>query len=815
MPSTARLACLAVLPVLALVGPAFAQSGDDGFIDGASATAAKHWQTALAALVNGDAAAAETAFGELLAGEPSALRMALLESRSVARNESPGGIILLDQDAATGKLSENGAKVAALLAAGREQLNQADDGWYFASIGRFDVAGANLSALIVAGPDPIALLEFTQRMPQREQLMVDLIDNPVMGDSAREVLRVVAEGERRIKADPLRVQQNIARLAGPPRAFENATARLRESGEYAVPFMIQALRDSSKPELTTPIMRSLPQLDRGGLNPLVQALKADDASTRRAVIELLAQIPYWQSVPYLVRLRDDQQTPGDLRAAAEKALTALGALGVSVDTKLTPDMAFYQLGRAYYDNQPSLAADARLEVANVWYWREGLLQNKQVPTAIFDEVMCMRACEEALLINPEMKPALALWVAANLRRESQLPDGASDATRPAGFPTAAYFAQSAGPEYCLAALLLAVDDKDAAVAAGLIAALRNTAGPAALTGEAGGRQPLADALSFPDRVVRIRAALALAAAMPQQKFRGDQNLLPVLSEALMLHGGAKNALLVEPNAEIANQVAAALRAAGYETVAATSFFDGMKQARADLPGLDLIVLASDLAGPVVADALQQLRGEFQFAATPVLVIAKPGDAAAVRALQRANARVREIPPAVDPDALATAISMVSRSSGATPITPELGASLALESAQVLLGLAVTANALFPLDSLEPALVNALGAADPSLRITAAQVLGFLKSPSAQAAVAKVALADGEDEAIRIAMFAALAESAKRHGSQLLADQIQSLLGVVRSDSASMPLKTAASQALGALNLPGNTASEMVRAAHGG
>ncbi len=136
-----------------------------------------------------------------------------------------------------------------------------------------------------------------------------------------------------------------------------------------------------------------------------------------------------------------------------------------------------------------------------------MLQNMPVPTEIFNEIMCMRCCEEALLADHGHKEALALWLAANYRREAQLPEDTFDPTRMENFPIPAYFAQAAGAEYCLLALARAVDDVDPAVALGMIDALQRTAGPASLVTDSLGRLPLAEALSFPDRMVRIRAAL--------------------------------------------------------------------------------------------------------------------------------------------------------------------------------------------------------------------------------------------------------------------------------------------------------------------
>ena len=318
-----------------------------------------------------------------------------------------------------------------------------------------------------------------------------------------------------------------------------------------------------------------------------------------------------------------------------------------------------------------------------------MLQNIEVPTAIFNEIMCMRCCEEALLLDHDFKPALALWIAANFRREAQLAEGETDYTRPDNYPSAAYFAQSAGAEYCLMALARGVDHGDPAVALGSIEALQKTAGSASVLSYGAERQPLAEALSFPDRMVRIRAALALGNALPSQQFHNYQNLMPVLSEALMLHGGASNALVIDANAESANNAATALRAAGYNVITESTLLPGLEKVRTELPGLDVILLASDIETPGLAEAVTQLRGEFRFAAVPVVIVIKPSQSEMVDEFARGDYRLGQI--TVDPDVndLVEEITAVSKAVGASAITPAVGSGLALESTLVLGLLAIT------------------------------------------------------------------------------------------------------------------------------
>ena len=64
------------------------------------------------------------------------------------------------------------------------------------------------------------------------------------------------------------------------------------------------------------------------------------------------------------------------------------------------------------------------------------------------------------------------------------------------------------------------------------------------------------------------------------------------------------------------------------------------------------------------------------------------------------------------------------------------------------------------------------------------------------------------------MFTALAEAAKHRGNQLPDELVAELTTIAESDE-NMVIRTAASRTLGALNLPGNPASVIIRNQYGG
>ena len=283
--------------VWGILPPADAQSVDEGFATGGAAAAWELWQPAMQAILSRNTAEAEKLFTELLDRNPSPFRIALMADRTMNRTTLGGAILLLEQDLEAKALEASGQRVAEMLAEGREQMAQADDGWYFSALGRFDVAKANFQALLDSKPDAVALLEFTDQVAQRRDVLLRLTDNEIVGEAVRGVLKTLEHGEELIKADPVRIKHRIDQLAGPPRAFQNSVALLAQSGEWAIPFMVEYLRDREKQALTQPILRALPQIGRAGINPLVYAIRVDNPVVQTHLVRILGQVGYAQARP--------------------------------------------------------------------------------------------------------------------------------------------------------------------------------------------------------------------------------------------------------------------------------------------------------------------------------------------------------------------------------------------------------------------------------------------------------------------------------------------------------------------------------------
>ncbi|MBN1491338.1 MAG: hypothetical protein JXA69_15600 [Phycisphaerae bacterium] len=700
---------------------------------------------------------------------------------------------------------------------------------HFAKMGRFREADAYATALLAREDcQPEAMLALAEKYRNSRETLIQIIAGTDIRDSAEKVLAVIREGEVLKRKSAEQITGAIELLAGDPTQRLVGLNRLQHAGEYAVPWMVAALADATKKEMQPYIRRALPKVGRLAVNPLVVALRIPQDAVRETLLDVLAELGYPQALPYAKQIAEDAAQPDSVRETARRAVTQILARDPSLGDRPAAG-AFLDLAEQYFVGTASLEADPREDLANVWYLREGQLIAIPVPREIFDEVQCMRACQDALAIQSELPDAVALWLAANFRREAQLgmdvrsvePDerAANDKTRPDEYPRSIYFARCLGPRYAHLTLTRAVKDRDAAVALGAVTALDGIASASELVGPEDVKQALTLALSFPDVLVRIKAALALARALPPQDFPGARQVVPILASALDLRA-ATNVLIVDPNDESRQLLADWAKRANAQVVASANFVDAVAQAHRDLTKVDLILLASDMEAPDADDALKKIHKDDKLELSPVVLVVKPTGAPVRLKIEAMDKRVGRVHlqkwAGLSDDevtelgqALTAAWNRAGDAYGHRTIDENEALQLSLVAADALRLIATTGTSVFEFGAAEDALVRACGHPTEEMRIAAAAVLAWSSSPAAQGAIARLALDPEGSDAQRIAVFGILAESAKRVGRQMVDDLVEALTTATLEEP-KLTIRTAASQALGAMNLAGGRAAEIIR-----
>ena len=116
-------------------------------------------------------------------------------------------------------------------------------------------------------------------------------------------------------------------------------------------------------------------------------------------------------------------------------------------------------------------------------------------------------------------------------------------------------------------------------------------------------------MNYPDRRVRIEAAFALAQSLPTAGFSGQDQVVPLLADALS-QTGKPAVLVIEGDSGRRNAMAEAFRGKGYKVNAAADVTEGVAQAQ-QMPGVDVVVVDSALGNGPARRAYEQCRAEPQ------------------------------------------------------------------------------------------------------------------------------------------------------------------------------------------------------------
>jgi len=405
-----------------------------------------------------------------------------------------------------------------------------NDFLHYTKIGRYDLAKGYGQTILDGNPDPVALLNFTVANPQGFEILSRIHQYKPDADLAAvtdQILALIETGRNVRRADPELIVQEVKRLGTTARGKMIGTKRLQEAGEYAIPFMLDALADPDQRENFTHVTETLPKIGQSAIRPLTAALQTENNGLKSEILKALGKIGYPQSLPYLRYVMKNDASVEMRREAA----VAIQAIDPTAQSAPAAEL-FFQLAEKYYYHHESLAPVSKAGKTNVWFWstEKRRLVWRPVDSVLFHEVMAMRTSEWALRADPGFGLAIGLWQASFFKAE------ATGLTMPVyfgeGHANAYVYGTTAGPVYLLQALARALNDKDTAVALAATEALIATTGSKTIFYPVGPKQPLLSALVYGDTAVRTSAAIAIAQAGPRGQFGESDMVVKNLTAAI-------------------------------------------------------------------------------------------------------------------------------------------------------------------------------------------------------------------------------------------------------------------------------------------
>ena len=413
-----------------------------------------------------------------------------------------------------------------------------EDDWndflHYTVIGRFDLASGFAQKIIDSNSDPVTLLKLSEDNPRGYAILVRVSsNNPEIAPLATKILDIIEKGRLVRRTNPEIITEEIKRLNSTVRGKYTAIERLRNAGEYSIPYMLDALADEQRKEEFANITSALPEVGRAAIRPLTAALAMDNTAVKAEIIKALGKIGYPESLGYLKYIAENDSSE-QLRNLAVASINQID----SANAGKTAAELFFQTAENYYYKADSLAPISDGNSANIWFWdkQAARLVRLQVKKTYFYELMTMRCCEWALRADKDFGGAISLWLSAFFRTDGKSIEYPEYFGK--GHADAMTYATTAGPEYLHGVLERAVKDNDSVIALGAVEALAKNAGEKSLMYRLQTSQPLIEALSFNDRSVRYSAAIALTMAEPAEKFTESELVVNNLAEAITAQADA-------------------------------------------------------------------------------------------------------------------------------------------------------------------------------------------------------------------------------------------------------------------------------------
>lgn len=690
---------------------------------------------------------------------------------------------------------------AAAPVSGQESPRQLlDDFVHYALIARPDLAAAKAQVLLESG---ITNAEMADLIDE-DRTLVERFDRaiswaqfvPELEDIAADLAQRIEKGRLDLARQPDRIERAIEMLVGTRRGQLLARVRLEEAGEYALPALLRTITDGEDQQLKLQCETMIREIGRQAVTPLCAALPNLDPVNQRIVCDLLGEIGWPHAAPYLAERSRNETVDAIVRDAAARAFRRVGGVNGDLST------LYSNLGRQYFNQVNSLVAFP-YEPTNIVWSFDGGLETQPVATAIYSEVMAMQLAAKALRLDPANRPALGLFVAANLKRENDLPAGESDPIYGESDYTPEFYATVFGTEVCLDVLGVAIDSLDTPLVRDAMVALADTTGGANLFLSGARRQPLLEALQYPDRRVRYEAALILGQALPDKGFAGDYVVVGLLASAVRT-GNRVFALVIAPDEEDRRVRSSQLEDLGFDIVGSGPDVAVAGPAIAEAIGIDLILIktpSTDAARQTVAD----LRVRTKTSATPVLILAGRLEFPDLMQDFASDAWVQVVPSNVINEAFGASIdTLMERASGGR-LTEAEAEVYAIDALSALRDIAISNSPVYDIVDAAPALIDAIETRSGGTLLLVADILALIDSDEAQRTLFSAALAATGDE--QIELLDRVAVSVKRYGGRTEPHHVNALLDLVKQ--ASGDLAEAAATVHGALNLPSDAALELI------
>ena len=509
--------------------------------------------------------------------------------------------------------------------------------------GKHDLAAIFLQKFVQSTPTDKDLLDIEERYGTTAFKMLRTVpkwsDDPKVEKQARDNVEAINKqayvATEAVLRNPTRVNKYIRNLGATYEERAFAELELKRTGDYAIPFMVEALRKSIEPAISSGILGAIPKLEANTMAGWVAALDALEPGQQYGVLAallsrddflILLSMAQTDIRPILWRFVGDPNGNPTLR---KFAVETLGRMVPDFDKRL-PETELTAIAKTFADRKARYQSakvnpDGSASTVPVWVWDakdQKLVKKDDVPVSQAEEYYGLRAARWALERRADYEPAQVMVLTLATERavyRSNFADVAK--TDPA-----VYKLLADAPTTVMTDLLdRSLVEKRTALVFAITQALGDRAEKEPALSAPGKPSLFERALNYPDPRVALAAANALlrSAAPVEPRLRG--RVIEVLKRAAAADAGVPGtakgqALLADPDRRRADDTAAILRSMGYDVEVFAVGRDLLRRV-ARSSDFDLILIDHHIPNPELVDVVGHLRADLNASRRPILVIA--------------------------------------------------------------------------------------------------------------------------------------------------------------------------------------------------
>jgi CheY-like chemotaxis protein len=609
--------------------------------------------------------------------------------------------------------------------------------------------------------------------PNLNQAIRDKINKETRAN-VEELIARVSNVLQKYLANADRMKQLIKTLPASDDDRTYAVRQIKRSGAMAVPYLIEALRQTpTTDDLHQILLDTLAQLDETCELPILAALDFKEPGLRIELIGVLKNRADPRAVAELWHIAANQDS-----GASKQATEALAYfLGTS---NLPPaKQALTREAEKYYQHKVTFSNP---EAVQIWRAENNQLTPSTANASQAEEYYALRYARQALDIDPAYRPAQLVFLSTALEKGYER--AGIDQPLEKGAPEVKELLKVVNGDLVKAVLQRALDERRLPVILGAVRALGDRGETSAARTEPGRLPLLVQALDYPDRRVQLAAADALLRMPGRPLYGAKARVVDVLRRALA-GSAAATVLIGDANSSRAETVAQALRKAGFDAVAVRSGREVMSRLNT-ASDVDAVLVDSGISYPELPFLLGQLRADVNSGLLPVIVTTAERFSESTpferqQKLQRLADHYRNVwvmPATFSPENLKTAVT--------TRIAEASGKGVSEEERKASSGLAMywlkrMATGETPGYDVRPAegeIINALNSDD--LAVLAIEAVGRFSDPEAQRSLARLVLDRSRRPELRAAAALELERNIEQFGARLTSDQVGQIDGLFQA-----------------------------------